>query len=167
MSVSICQFLNMEDFNQAWTKNNQVICSENTKRKFSNHYTSVTTLHSSDDMRRYDPPSYWLFPLSVTGRRLQQMVSRWREFCREKRSFFTHLKHTGAESVCSLSYNKHYRCVIPLSWQVLWLRWVGHPGRATVWGRWRHDKVVWVTRAVGRYSVDCCYWVSCEMWREI
>lgn len=60
-----------------------------------------------------------------------------------------------------------HRCVVPLPRQVFWLRWVGHPGRATVWGwRW-HDKVVWVTRTVGWYSVHCCYWVSCERWEKM
>lgn len=60
-----------------------------------------------------------------------------------------------------------HRCVVPLPRQVFWLRWVGHPGRATVWGwRW-HDKVVWVTRTVGWYSVHCCYWVSFERWEKM
>lgn len=63
-------------------------------------------------------------------------------------------------------YVSHW-CVVPLPWQVFWLRWVGHPGRAAVRGwRW-HDKVIWVTRTVGWYSVDCCYWVSCEMKRWV
>lgn len=42
-----------------------------------------------------------------------------------------------------------HRCVAPLPGQVLWLRWVGHPGRAAVRGGRRHHKVVRVARAVG------------------
>ncbi len=76
------------------------------------------------------------------------------------------LKNLSAShvSVCTAQeLHVTHRCVVPLPWQVFWLRWVGHPGRATVRGwRW-HDKVIWVTRTVGWYSVDCCYWVSCEI----